>query len=303
MATKPTRHSAIQVISSPIMKNLRLAFLTSYSIIIVACMITPAWSQPETISSPRSTETTTVSTSSSGFPWGIISGVLHVVEIAGIGGLFWLMTKNKKSADSKAKTLAKEVKAANEKLKEQDLQIKRNEQDLVAINKRIDNFKSAPVTAAYMPNKAQPYPQFDESPVPTPQAAAPNIPKSNYKFLDDYNRNQESFTQKYFPTVVSEDADNINERRAGDSNDVILGENSRGNYWLVKEGSKIYLIPKPKMKIQEHNIRTVRELFDCATFDPDYQGFSVAEPALVSVYPAASGLKWRVDRKGELKFT
>jgi hypothetical protein len=288
------------------MKNLRLAFLTSCSIIAVVCAMSPAWSQgSSTSASPRSVETTTVSTGkeSSSSSLGIVSGVLHAVEIAGIGGLFWLMTKYKKSADSKAKTLAKELKAANEKLKDQDLQIKRNEQDLATINKKVDNIKAAPVTAAYMPSKAQPYPQFDETPMPAPQAATPNIPKSNYKFLDDYNRNQESFAQQYFPTVVSEDADNINERRAGDSDDVILGENSRGNYWLVKEGNKIYLIPKPKMKIQEHNIRTVRELFDCATFDPDYQSFSVAEPALVSVYPAASGLKWRVDRKGELKFT
>jgi hypothetical protein len=288
------------------MKNLRLAFLTSCSIIVVIGTVAPAWSQPGSTptSSSRSVETSTVSTnsnSSSTFP--IVSVVLHILEIVGIGGLFWLMTKHKKSADSKVKTLAKELKAANEKLKDQDLQIKRNEQDLAATNKKIDNIKAAPVTAAYMPSKAQPYPQFDETPMPTPQVAAPQIPKSNYKFLDDYNRNQESFAQQYFPTVVSEDADNINERRAGDSNDVILGENNRGNYWLVKEGSKIYLIPKPKMKIQEHNIRTVRELFDCATFDPDYQSFSVAEPALVSVYPAASGLKWRVDRKGELKFT
>jgi hypothetical protein len=275
-----------------------LAFWTCCSIMAIVSTIAPARSQSAT--APPAAETTTNNST-----LAIVSGVLHVVEITGIGGLFWLMTKNKKSAQSKIKSLTKELKAVSEKLKDQDLQIKRNEQDITATNKKIDAIKAAPVTAAYIPSKAQPYPQqYDDIPVPEAKpASAPNIPKSNYKFLDDYNHNQESFAQLYFPTAVSEDADNINERRAGDSNDVILAENSRGNYWLVKDGNKIYLLPKPKMKIQEHNIRTVRELFDCATFDPDYQSFSVAEPALVSVYPSGSGLQWRVDRKGELKFT
>jgi hypothetical protein len=279
------------------MKNHRLTILVGCSIALI--LNTPAFTWAQSASSPNvsSPGVTAIATD---IPWWLL--LLNGLEIAGIGGLFWLMNQHKKSADAKTKTLAKELKAALEKLHEQGIKVDRANQDLVQANKRIDNIKPAPITQAYVPSNTQPYPQFDQAQAAVPSPAKPPVAKSNYNFLDEYNRHQESFAQQYFPTVVSEDADNINERRSGDSNDVILGENSRGNYWLVSENNKIYLVPKPKIKIQEHNIRTVRELFDCTTFDPDYQSFSVVEPALVSVYASASGLKWRVDRKGELKF-
>jgi hypothetical protein len=228
---------------------------------------------------------------------------LHIVEIWGIIQLFLSFKKIQRDQEKNSKNLKDENKKFTDDLQEltkkiqvRDTKIKQIEKDLakangVSVSKPVSLFP-----------ESTPNPSFIESPAnefTTPE----ELPASNYPFLDLYNRNPDSFAQHYTLVVVSEDANNINDRRSGDSNDIILSESRNGNYWLVKVADTTYLIPRPKVKIQEHNIRTVKGLFDCSTFDPDYQGFTVIQPAIVSVQSLADGLKWKVELKGELKFT
>jgi hypothetical protein len=290
--------------------------------------ILPASSQPTT-SSPSSMEQTTTPTSidpatnpastnkpttttgqgksenpSSSSLWSLGTLLLlplHIVEIWGIIQLFLYFKKLQREQEQSTKVLKDENKKLSEELKEVSKKMQEREVKLKSMEKELAVASLSNKTTLPFSESAS-MPLFpEEAPANYYQQPEPISP-SNYQFLDSYNRNPDSFAQQYALTVVSEDATNINDRRSGDSTDIILSESRNGNYWLVKEGDITYLIPRPKVKIQEHNIRTVRGLFDCSTFEPDYHSFTVQQPAIVSVQSMADGLKWKVEQKGELKF-
>ncbi len=226
---------------------------------------------------------------------------LHIVEIWGIIQLFMSFKKlqrdqeqSTKALKDENKKLSGELKEISKKMQEREVKLKSMEKELAvsSISNKTALPFSEPASISLFPEEASA--NYYQQPEP--------ISSSNYQFLDSYNRNPDSFAQQYALTVVSEDASNINDRRSGDSTDIILSESRNGNYWLVKEGDITYLIPRPKVKIQEHNIRTVRGLFDCSSFEPDYHSFTILQPAIVSVQSMADGLKWKIEQKGELKF-
>jgi cell division protein FtsB len=271
---------------------------------------TPASIDPTTNSGSRDKPTTTTGQSKSESPsssslWSLGTLLLlplHIVEIWGIIQLFLSLKKSQRDQEQNTKTLKDENKKLSEELKEVSKKMQERDIKLKKIEKEL---------AVSIPSRKTTQPFSEPATMPVFSAESPEsyyqqpetVPVSNYQFLDSYNRNSDSFAQQYALTVVSEDATNINDRRSGDSTDIILSESRNGNYWLVKEGDITYLIPRPKVKIQEHNIRTVRGLFDCSSFEPDYHSFTVLQPAIVSVQSMADGLKWKVEQKGELKFT
>jgi cell division protein FtsB len=305
------------------MKNNHRFFINCCSAALLLSAISPilpASSQPTT-SSPsniqqtatpvsRDQSTTTAGQSKSENPsssslWSLGTLLLlplHIVEIWGIIQLFLSLKKSKRDQEQNTKALKDENKKLSEELKEISKIMKERDAKLKKVEK--EPAISIPSNKTILPfSESATIPLFPEEAPANYHQEPELISPSNYQFLDSYNRNPDSFAQQYALTVVSEDANNINERRSGDSTDIILSESRNGNYWLVKEGDITYLIPRPKVKIQEHNIRTVRGLFDCSTFEPDYHSFTVQQPAIVSVQSMADGLKWKVEQKGELKFT
>jgi hypothetical protein len=297
------------------MKNNHRFLLSCYSIALLTASITaiiPAQAQPNTApiieqsvtpGNPSSPAGQQKSENASSL-WSLGTLLLlplHIVEIWGIIQLFLSLKKAQRSQAESSKTLKNENKKLAEEVQELSKKLQKHDAKSQQIEKdRIKTNSSANKPISLSPESA-PTPSFFDPPGNDP--ITPIAPLTSvYPFLDSYNRNPDSFAQQYALTVVSEDAANINDRRSGDSTDIILSESRNGNYWLIKENNITYLIPRPKVKIQEHNIRTVRGLFECSTFEPDYQSFTVVQPAIVSAQSLNDGIKWKIEQKGELNF-
>jgi myosin heavy subunit len=113
-----------------------------------------------------------------------------------------------------------------------------------------------------------------------------------------YNEDPKSFSDNV--EVVSETEESINQRRLGTSK-AILEKNRRGNYWILRESGCEYMVPKDKLKINEHNYNTVEALFECL----DYQAgsssnFQLVKPAKVSFLTGSE--KWQLEERGILQF-
>ncbi len=140
--------------------------------------------------------------------------------------------------------------------------------------------------------------------IPKFQGIDVGISLSHYPFLDTYRQNPDNFKNQYTPHVVSEDADNLQKRWSGDTQEIILGEDRQGNYWLFKDGNITYLIPSPKLKVNDVNIRTAGSLFDCNNYTPGYQCMSIVHPAIAIISSQlGADERWKLEKKGALEFT
>ena len=99
--------------------------------------------------------------------------------------------------------------------------------------------------------------------------------------------------------TVSESELTAEQRRLGRDSQPILEPNNRGNYWIINYGNMDYLVPKPTMKVNNHNYNTMSRLFNCLEYDPNSsKSFKLINPAKVS----PMGEKWQLVEEGELKF-
>lgn len=136
-----------------------------------------------------------------------------------------------------------------------------------------------------------------------PQAIPPNEEEDNLKLtsdeqqlVNDYNNNID-----LFKIVVSETQDSQNSRRGGSQEPAIFSEDKRGNYWIINSKNKQYLVPKPKIKINEHNSQTVGTLFECRGYQSGISSdFKLVKPGKVT--SSVSGETWKLDESGILKF-
>jgi hypothetical protein len=125
---------------------------------------------------------------------------------------------------------------------------------------------------------------------------------SEIPWLRSYNQDPESLSQ--YATEVSVTEENINQRRLGTNQPVIL-ENSRrgkGNYWILsKSNTEFYLVPKAYLKINQYNIATVQTLFECIKEqEGNYNSkFILLQPAIVSPVEQE---KWQLIKLGVLQF-
>jgi ribosomal protein L37E len=151
---------------------------------------------------------------------------------------------------------------------------------------------------------------------PTPERSTGYEVKQNYEIVPEnepdafsdspwvksYNQDPESLSQ--YATEVSVTEENINQRRLGTNQPVIL-ENSRrgkGNYWILpKSNTEFYLVPKAYLKINQYNIATVQTLFECIKEqEGNYNSkFILLQPATVSPVEQE---KWQLIKLGILKF-
>jgi hypothetical protein len=232
-----------------------------------------------------------------------LSGILHLLEIA---GLVWAylkiqqLTEKNRDSRSQIKSLTERLGASEQKQKTQGDQLKligseaANARNLTS---RMNAIEQASQRKSNDIGYAEPAYNLP-SPGLEKAAAAP----SAYPFLDTYRRSTDNFKNQYSPKIVSEDADNLQKRWSGDHQEIILGEDRSGNYWLFNEGSAIYLIPSPKLKVNDMNMRTAGSLFDCNNYTPGYQSMTIVRPAIVSSQLAGNE-RWKLEQKGILEFT
>jgi hypothetical protein len=241
-------------------------------------------------------------------PW--IWALLHVAEIA---TLFILLSKLKdlkqKSAD-KASKLSEKITALESSLDEQKTSIRGLDTSLTTIKKstsRMIDQKFLEQQARNNPNPpnvdyGKPQPSFAQA---ASLARFPNgdAPLTEYPFLEIYRQSPDTFKNQYSPNTVSEESENIQKRWAGEQQEIILAEDRQGNYWLIQENSTIYLIPSPKLKVNDMNMRTAGGLFDCENYTPGYRTMTVTKPAIVSAHVSMSNQRWKLEQKGVLEFT
>ncbi len=101
-------------------------------------------------------------------------------------------------------------------------------------------------------------------------------------------------------TVVS--PDKVEEIWTNDA-PVLLTQDQRGNYWIIKNSSNscLYLAPKPKMTGNEHNIKSAKKMFDCENYDDsERQEWKLEKPAMVKKIETED--KWGIQEKGRLRF-
>jgi hypothetical protein len=234
-----------------------------------------------------------------------LSGILHLLEIS---GLVWAYLKiqqlTEKSRDSRSqiKSFTERLSASEQKQKTQGDQLKSigseaaNARNLTS---RINAIEQASAQQRHIGDAGYASPGYN---LPSPETAKAAPTPSEYPFLDIYRQNSDNFKNKYAPKVVSEDADNLQKRRSGDYQEIILGEDRQGNYWLFNDGSTTYLIPSPKLKVNDLNIRTAGGLFTCENYTPGYQHINIVRPAIVSAQLGGNE-RWKLEQKGILEFT
>lgn len=238
-------------------------------------------------------------------PWILsgLSGLLHLLEIA---GLVWAYLKiqqlTEKSRDSRSqiKSLTDRLSASEQKQKAQGDQLKTISAEAANarnLTSRMNAIEQASSPQRYSGDAGYASPGYN---LPSPEAAKAPIP-SEYPFLDTYRQSSDNFKNKYVPKVVSEDADNMRKRRSGDYQEIILGEDRQGNYWLFNDGNTTYLIPSPKLKVNDLNIRTAGGLFTCENYTPGYQHVNIVRPAIVSAQLGGNE-RWKLEQKGLLDF-
>jgi hypothetical protein len=234
-------------------------------------------------------------------PW--ISGLLHVLEFAGLGGLLYLLNRAKNNSAVRERKLSERIANLDKSFKEQDTSVRTLEYNLSDVKKQAAQIQGIERSLSQQQSREMSSPQsYGVAPPVSGSLAAP-VAFSEYPFLDLYKQSPETFKSRYSPTVVSESEENFQKRWGGNQNEIILGSDRRGNYWLFSEGSKTYLIPNPKLNVIDANMRTVGSIFDCINYSPNYRSFSIVKPAIVSLHVSATEQQWKLETKGSLEFS
>jgi hypothetical protein len=263
----------------------------------------PSSSSPAAIASPSTTPALSgASTSSNPSLPSIIAGVLHLLEIAGIGWAYFRIFKLAEKNREEIGSLKKELRTAEKKQQTQEDNLKKIASNTVDAKKLTARMSAIEQVAQQRSSETI----YTTSSIdnqrfsPEPIKVAATTP-SQYPFLDVYRRNPDNFKNQYAPEIVSEDPENLNKRRAGDNQEMILSKDRQGNYWLFNDGSTTYLIPSPKLKVNDLNMGTAGGLFTCENYTSGYQSMTVVRPAIVSSQPGVTG-RWKLEQKGILEF-
>lgn len=130
--------------------------------------------------------------------------------------------------------------------------------------------------------------RVDEKPI--------NLSPAEKKLVQQYNQRQKPKNL----IEVSETVESQTQRRSGQDDRPIL-EKGRGNYWIVTEDNKSYIIPKQSLKINEYNYRTIAALFICYEYSPtSSREFKLIKPGRANCLNDEG--QWEVIEKGTLEF-
>jgi hypothetical protein len=235
-------------------------------------------------------------------PW--ISTVLHAIELLGLVTFMILLKDVKQQSKERDRKLSEKIAALENSLKEQ-------QQQLGNLDAGISSIKQS--TARTRATEQNFPPPSASSNLGTPAGFLPNsrpeqmpsapIANSEYPFMELYQQSTDAFKHQYSPTAVSEDSENLQRRWAGEQQEIILGEDRQGNYWLVQAANTTYLVPSPKLKVNDMNMRTAGGLFECTNYNPGYRTMNVVKPAIVSAQSGLGNQRWKLEQKGVLEFT
>lgn len=143
----------------------------------------------------------------------------------------------------------------------------------------------------------------NEQPIESVESSL-NFPSQTFahtEWLDVYNNNIQLLEKDAIK--VLETTNSINRNRAGISQQIVLEVATKSNYWVVydNKNNNCWLFIKKNMKISEYRYQTLKYLFDCYDYQPDYSSFVLLKPTkLISL--ATEDRKWIVEELGILKF-
>ena len=119
------------------------------------------------------------------------------------------------------------------------------------------------------------------------------------ELISMYQQNPRSLLKNAIAEVSKTDQ-SIEQPPLGGAQGVILRKVSRGEYCILIEGGVDYMVPKNNIKINEHNLDTVVNLFECQGYRHGYSGFQLIKPAIVS--SMSKGETWQLVERGVLQF-
>lgn len=130
----------------------------------------------------------------------------------------------------------------------------------------------------------------------------------NERELQSYPWNKEKeipyFSKPFVPTrgiQASETEESVMNHRLGKIRTVILEKNRRGNYLIVEGEGMTYLIPSDNLRVNQHKIGIIENIFECRNYNPSYSSnFQVIQPAIVN--SISSGESWELYQRGILQF-
>ena len=154
-------------------------------------------------------------------------------------------------------------------------------------------YTEAPRTNNYSPSPVTPEPQMNRQTSANQYAGS-----SGLQLISTYQQNPRLLSRDAIE--VSETDQSIDQRRLGGGQGAILQKNRKGNYWILNEGGNDYMVPKNNIKINEYSLETVTNLFECQGYRPEYSGFKLIKPAIVSC--VSRGEVWQLVELGVLQF-
>ena len=149
------------------------------------------------------------------------------------------------------------------------------------------------ITTNHLTSQVTPVPQMNPQ-IPTHQYFG----SSDLQLISMYQHDARSLLKNAIE--VSETEQSIDQRRLGGGQGAILQKVRRGNYCILNEGGVDYMVPKNNIKINEHSLETVKNLFECQGYRSGYSGFQLIKPARVSAI--SRGETWQLVELGVLQF-
>jgi hypothetical protein len=131
-----------------------------------------------------------------------------------------------------------------------------------------------------------------------PTSPAPSGSSSSHSLGgDNYYRDARSSS----PIEVSPTEESLEKRRMGGGEPIVLENKRRGYYEVYLDGNYHCLVPSQHFRINQNNYKSVEDLFECQSYDPNYSdSYTVIRPAVV--YPLAGGQTWQLQQRGVLRF-
>ena len=154
-------------------------------------------------------------------------------------------------------------------------------------------YRESRITTNHLTSQVTPVPQMNPQ-IPTHQYFG----SSDLQLISMYQHDARSLLKNAIE--VSETEQSIDQRRLGGGQGAIIQKVRRGNYCILNEGGVDYMVPKNNIKINEHSLNTVANLFECQGYRSGYSGFKLMKPARVSAI--SRGETWQVVERGVLQF-
>lgn len=136
------------------------------------------------------------------------------------------------------------------------------------------------------------------SPPPSRKTVSPHTAPAS-QIIQAYNSNSQALKRQSVATVT-ETKQSQGDRRVGKSTVPVLIEDSAGNYWVLKDATGCYLVPKPSARFNKYSSELLEALYEIQGGTTSHaRKIQLLSPAVVS---AISRNVWQVLEKGIITF-